>query len=122
MNLLEIGLCENVNEKVLIETLTRIGVANKKEKILYPSVYLYKKDGKYYLTHFKQLFVLKENGYNNLSEDDIKRLNSIAYCLYIWELIDVDLEKIKPYDTKVFVLPYKEKKNWKISHKYKLYQ
>ncbi len=119
--LLEVWLEDDVSEKIVIETLQRIGIINRKEKILYPSCYLYKKDDRYFLAHFKQLFLLEGNGYNNISQEDIKRLNSIAYCLFSWELIDVDLKKIEPYDTKVFVLPHKEKKDWKISHKYKIH-
>lgn len=120
LDLIEVNLCEGVSEKILIETLTRIGIADRKNKVLYPSTYLYKDEGKYFICHFKELFLLRDQGYNNISQEDIKRRNSIVYCLYNWELIDVDLEKIKPYDERVFILSYKEKKEWKIVHKYRM--
>lgn len=119
-DLIEISLCDNVNEKVVIETLSRIGICNKKEKILYPSCYLFKDDGRYYISHFKELFSLREDGYNNISQQDIERRNSIIYCLMVWGLIDVDEDIINPHNTFVFILPYSEKKDWTISHKIKL--
>ena len=119
-DLIEVRLGENVNEKIVIETLSRIGICNKKEKILYPSCYLIKEDGKYYLGHFKELFLLRSDGYNNISNQDIERRNSIIYCLWSWGLIDVDEDKILPHETFVFILPYNEKKDWVISHKYKI--
>lgn len=118
--LIEIEMYAGKNEKILIETLSRIGISDKKNKILWPSVYLYKKDDKLYLAHFKTLLGMQEGGYSNFSEEDKKRLNSIAYNLWNWELIETNLEKIEPYDSKVFVLPYAEKKNWKISHKLRI--
>lgn len=105
--------------KVIEETLNRIGVANKKEHILYPSCYLWKIDDDFYLMHFKQLFYITRNGgYNNISQEDLLRRNAIAFCLKNWKLIDVDEAKIKNKDSFVFVLPFTEKKNWKIQHKF----
>jgi len=116
-DLLEIKVL--VDEKVVKETLNRIGIANKKKKVLYPSCYLYEEDGKYYLAHFKQMFLLtRETAYNAICEDDILRRNAIAYCLRNWGLIEVDEEKIDPYNKFVFVLPHSQKKEWKISHKF----
>jgi hypothetical protein len=120
LDLIEVSICEGVSEKVIIETLTRIGIADKKNKILYPSVYLYKDNDRYFMCHFKELFLIRDEGYNNISQEDVKRRNSIVYCLYNWELIDVDLERIKPYDERVFILPYKDKRDWKITHKYRM--
>ena len=119
MELLKIDL--KVNEKIIQESLTRIGIANKKTKVLFPSCYLVKNEGEYYLAHFKEMFLLKDGGYDNVSDEDIKRRNAVAFCLKNWDLIDVDLETIKPYDTFVFVLPYKDKDDWKISHKINTY-
>lgn len=109
-----------VDKKVIKESLSRIGIADKKRKILYPSVYLYEKDGKDYLVHFKQMFLLgdKEDAYNNISEEDIHRLYAIAFCLKNWKLINVDEEKIKEHERFVFVLPYSQKNEWRIIHKY----
>lgn len=115
----ELGFCVDilVKENVVKETLSRIGIANKKEQILYPSCYLY--ESKIY--HFKELFLLTRNSaYNGITEDDYVRRNSIIFCLKNWGLVDVNEENIKPYDKKVFVLPYNEKRNWRILHKFNL--
>jgi hypothetical protein len=116
-NLLEVKVL--VDDKVIKETLNRIGIANKKEKILFPSCYLYEKEGKHYLVHFKQLFLLtRETAYNAICEDDILRRNAIAFCLKNWGLIDVADESIAPHNKFVFVLPHNQKSEWKISHKF----
>ncbi len=108
-----------VDEKIIKETISRIGIANKKQKVLFPSCYLYKKDDKFYLAHFKELFSLeREDAYDNVGEKDIVRRNAIAYCLKQWGLIEVSDEEIEPHDEFVFVLPFKEKKEWEIQHKY----
>jgi hypothetical protein len=118
-DLLEIELL--VDPKVVIETCTRIGIANKAKKILFPTCYLYQQDSKYYLVHFKELFlVTRDNAYNNICEEDILRKNAIAFCLVNWKLISVDLEKITPYNKFVFVLNHKDKSEWQISHKINL--
>jgi len=104
---------------VLKETLSRIGIANKKQKILYPSCYLYEAFDTFYIAHFKQLFLLtRQDGYNNLGPDDLCRRNGIIYCLKSWGLIDADDTSIEPHDKYVFVLPYKEKADWRIEHKF----
>lgn len=109
-----------VDKKVIKESLSRIGIADKKRKILYPSAYLYEKDGKDYICHFKQLFLLndKADAYNNIAEDDIHRLHSIVFCLKNWKLIEVDDELIKEHSRFVFVLPHSQKYDWKVVHKY----
>lgn len=108
-----------VDLKVIKETLNRIGICNKQQKILYPSCYLYKQDDKHFLVHFKELFLLtRDSAYNAICDDDILRKNSIAFCLRQWALIDVPEEKILPHNRFVFVLPYNQKKDWKISHKF----
>lgn len=110
-----------VDTKVINETLNRIGVANKKEKILYPSCYLWKIENTYYLIHFKQLFfITRDEGYNNISPSDISRRNAIAFCLKNWKLISVNEEEIKNKDEFVFVLPFSEKPNWIIQHKFNI--
>ena len=106
---------------VIRETLSRCGIANKKKKILYPSCYLYEAFGVYYIAHFKQLFLLtRQDGYNNLCEDDIARRNSIIFCLKNWGLVDVDESLIEPHDKFIFVLPFKEKNQWTISNKFNI--
>lgn len=111
----------NVDVKIIEETLCRVGVANKKDHILYPSCYLWKIENDYYLMHFKQLFSLtRDNGYDNISQADISRRNAIAFCLKNWKMITVDDELIKEKDEYVFVLPYSEKPNWDIQHKFNI--
>ena len=106
---------------VLKETLSRIGIANKKQKILYPSCYLYEAFDTFYIAHFKQLFLLtRQDGYGNLSNDDIKRRNAIAFCLENWGLINIKGEEIQDHDMFVFVLPYKEKHLWTICNKFNI--
>lgn len=110
-----------VNEKVVKESLSRIGVGNRKTKTIYPSCYLIERDGDYYLAHFKELFLLKDGGYNNISDEDVKRRNGVAFCLKNWGLIEVDDDAITPHDAFVFVLPFNQKKEWKIIHKINTY-
>jgi len=116
-NLLEVKVL--VDDKVIKETLNRIGIANKMKKILYPSCYLYETEGKHYLVHFKQMFLLtRETAYNAVCEDDLLRRNAIAFCLRQWGLIEVNEELITPHNNYVFVLPHNEKLDWQISHKF----
>jgi len=108
-----------VKNKIIKETLTRIGIANRKEKIIYPSCYLYEKDNKSYIVHFKQLFLLtRNNGYDNISKEDVTRRNAVIFCLKNWGLLDVNDEDIEPHNKFVFVLPFQQKNEWKISHKF----
>jgi len=117
MDLIEVKL--KTDEKVIKETLSRIGIANKKEKILFPSCYLYEKDDKSYIVHFKQLFLLeRENAYDNIGPEDILRRNAIIYCLKQWGLIEVDEKLIEPHNKFIFVLGHKAKKEWSIQHKF----
>ena len=108
---------------VIEETLSRIGVCDKKNKILYPSCLLYKDiDSKYYIAHFKEMFLIRQTkaSYNNISEEDLIKLNSIALLLEDWGLVDVisfdDLDEIET--VYVYVLPHLEKKNWLIKNKF----
>jgi len=115
--LLEVKLL--ADKEVIIETVSRMGIANTKKKILFPSCYLFEQDNKYYLCHFKEMFlVTRNNGYNNISEEDIVRRNAIAFCLKNWGLIDVEVSEIEPHNKFIFVLPYDEKDQWYINHKF----
>ena len=109
-----------VDIKVIKETLSRIGIANKKKNILYPTCYLYQNFEEYYIVHFKSMFLLtRPNGYNNISEKDIERKNSIIFCMKNWGLIDIiEDDDIEPHNEFVYVLPYQEKRYWTISHKF----
>lgn len=120
-----------VDVKIIKESLQRIGIANKKEKILYPSAYLVTEKDVYedgaedvfYIAHFKQLFLLmRKNSYNNFSDEDRTRLNAIIFCMKEWKLIEVDETLIESHNKFVFVLPHKDKKEWQIKHKIKLFR
>ena len=104
------------------ETLTRIGVASRKDKTLFQSCHILHKQGKYYITHFKELFAL-DGKTSTLSENDIQRRNTIALLLQDWNLIDVvntALVENKAPLSQIKVLPYKEKNEWNLVAKYNI--
>ena len=104
------------------ETLTRIGVASRKEKKLYQSCHILHKQGKYYIVHFKELFAL-DGKYANLTVNDVQRRNRITRLLVDWGLISVVSEEsilnIAPLN-QIKVLPYKEKHEWTLEQKYNI--
>lgn len=104
------------------ETLTRIGVASRKDKTLFQSCHILHKQGKYYITHFKELFAL--DGKNStLTENDIQRRNTIALLLQDWNLIDVvnsSMVENKAPLSQIKVLPFKEKNEWNMVAKYNI--
>jgi hypothetical protein len=104
------------------ETLTRIGVASRKEKKIYQSCHILHKQGKYYIVHFKELFAL--DGKNtNLSLNDVQRRNRIAQLLSDWGLISIvnatDIEDVAPLN-QIKVLSYKDKGEWTLESKYNI--
>ena len=104
------------------ETLTRIGVASRKDKTLYQSCHMLHKQGKYYIVHFKELFAL-DGKKATLVANDIQRRNTIALLLQDWNLIDVtDKTKVenKAPLSQIKVLPFKEKKEWNLVAKYNI--
>jgi hypothetical protein len=104
------------------ETLTRIGVASRKEKKLYQSCHILHKQGKYYIVHFKELFAL-DGKHANLTVNDIQRRNRIVQLLADWELITVnDLNKIQELAplNQIKVLSYKDKDEWVLETKYNI--
>ena len=105
------------------ETLTRIGIASRKEKTLFQSCHILHKQGKYYIVHFKELFAL-DGKTTNFTENDQARRNSIANLLAEWELVQlVDLEKsaapIAPLSL-VKIISFKEKSEWTLVTKYNI--
>ena len=104
------------------ETLTRIGVASRKDKPLFQSCHILHKQGKYYITHFKELFAL-DGKKSTLSGNDIQRRNTIALLLQDWNLIDIS-EKTRTEDkaplSQIKVLPFKEKSEWNLVAKYNI--
>ena len=104
------------------ETLTRIGVASRKDKTLFQSCHILHKQGKYYITHFKELFAL--DGKNStLTENDIQRRNTITLLLQDWNLIEVvntSMVENKAPLSQIKVLPFKEKSEWNMVAKYNI--
>ena len=104
------------------ETLTRIGVASRKDKTLYQSCHILHKQGKYFITHFKELFAL-DGKKVTLTENDIQRRNTISILLQDWNLIDI-VERSQADNkaplSQIKVLPFKEKKEWTLSAKYNI--
>ena len=104
------------------ETLTRIGVASRKDRKLYQSCHILHKQGKYYIVHFKELFAL--DGKNtNLSLNDVQRRNRIAQLLSDWGLISIvdksQIEDVAPLN-QIKVLSYKDKGEWTLESKYNI--
>ena len=102
------------------ETLSRIGVASRKEKKLYQSCHILHKQGKYYIVHFKELFALDGKD-TNLSENDIARRNTIVKLLSDWGLVTI---KNKPEPTaplsQIKIISFKEKEEWILETKYNI--
>lgn len=104
------------------ETLTRIGVASRKERKLYQSCHILHKQGKYYIVHFKELFALDGKS-TNLSLNDVQRRNRIIQLLSDWGLVSVvDSEKISDIAplNQIKVLAFKEKDEWTLESKYNI--
>ena len=104
------------------ETLTRIGVASRKDKTLFQSCHILHKQGKYYITHFKELFAL-DGKYANITVNDVQRRNRIVKLLVDWGLVDL-LEEEKILDiaplNQIKVIAYKEKSEWTLEQKYNI--
>ena len=95
--MLEVGLKEPDDFLKVRETLSRIGVASRKERKLYQSCHILHKQGRYYIVHFKELFAL-DGKKTNLSKNDIARRNTIAKLLRDWDLVDIlgEVEEVAP--------------------------
>ena len=118
--MLEVELKEPDDFLKIRETLSRIGVASRKEKKLYQSCHILHKQGKYYIVHFKELFALDGKD-TNLSENDIARRNTIAKLLGDWGLVIVkgELEPIAPL-SQIKIISFKEKDEWTLETKYNI--
>jgi hypothetical protein len=120
--MVEVNLREPDDFLKVRETLTRIGVASRKEKKLYQSCHILHKQGKYYIVHFKELFAL-DGKHANLTQNDIQRRNRITKLLVDWGLIDVaspeSIQDIAPLN-QIKVLAYKEKGDWVLEQKYNI--
>ena len=120
--MVEVKLNEPDNFLKVRETLTRIGVASRKEKKLYQSCHILHKQGKYYIVHFKELFAL-DGKYANLTVNDVQRRNRITRLLADWGLVSVvnedSIQDIAPLN-QIKVLPYKDKGDWMLEQKYNI--
>ena len=104
------------------ETLTRIGVASRKETTIYQSCHILHKQGRYYLVHFKELFAL-DGKHANLTSNDVQRRNRIAQLLADWGLVDIiDTSKIQDIAplNQIKVLSYRDKGDWILETKYNI--
>ena len=119
-NMLEVALKEPDDFLKVRETLSRIGVASRKEKTLFQSCHILHKQGKYFIVSFKELFAL-DGKETNLSENDIARRNTISKLLGDWGLVEVkgSLEPIAPL-SQIKVISFKDKENWKLETKYNI--
>lgn len=119
-SMLEVTLPEPDNFLKVRETLTRIGVASKKDKILYQSCHILHKQGRYFIVHFKELFAL-DGKEANISINDIERRNTIANLLGDWGLLKVSVPaNTQPQASlsQIKVVSYKEKHEWELVAKY----
>jgi len=120
--MIEVTLSEPDDFLKVRETLTRIGVASRKEKKLYQSCHILHKQGRYYIVHFKELFAL-DGKRANLTLNDVQRRNRITQLLVDWELISVTkpdaIEDVSPLN-QIKVIAYKEKDEWTLEAKYNI--
>ena len=121
-SMIEVGLREPDDFLKVRETLTRIGVASRKEKKLYQSCHILHKQGKYYIVHFKELFAL-DGKKANLSLNDVQRRNRIVQLLGDWGLVSINIKEsiadVAPL-SQIKVLAYKEKGDWTLESKYNI--
>ena len=121
-NMLEVQLKEPDDFLKVRETLTRIGVASRKDKKLFQSCHILHKQGRYFITHFKELFAL-DGKEANLTENDIERRNTIAQLLGDWGLIAIvntEVAENKAPLSQIKVLSFKEKDEWDLQAKYNI--
>ena len=120
-SLAEIELNDDEDFLKIRETLTRIGIASRKDRILYQSCHILHKQGKYYIVHFKELFKL-DGKPTSIDEGDIGRRNTIVTLLEQWKLLSV-LDKSKIEEpvaplSQIKIIPFKDKSEWKLTTKY----
>ena len=121
-NMLEVTLNEPDDFLKIRETLTRIGVASRKDNKLYQSCHILHKQGRYFIVHFKELFLL-DGKKSNLEENDVARRNTIATLMSDWGLLTVDnknnLNPIAPL-RQIKIISYKDKGQWELCPKYNI--
>jgi len=121
-NMLEVKIKEPDDFLKIRETLTRIGVASRKERKIYQSCHILHKQGRYFIVHFKELFAL-DGKTANIFSNDIERRNTIAQLLSDWGLVElvnaIEVESKAPL-SQIKVLPFKEKHEWVLEPKYNI--
>ena len=120
--MIEISLSEPDDFLKVRETLTRIGVASRKEKKIYQSCHILHKQGRYFIVHFKELFAL-DGKHANLTQNDVQRRNRIVQLLVDWGLVEIlnadKIQDIAPLN-QIKVLSYKDKGDWILETKYNI--
>ena len=122
-DLVEVTFPERDDFLKIRETLSRIGVASRREQELFQSCHILHKRGKYYITHFKELFKL-DGKPTNIDESDIGRRTTIVGLLEQWNLVSVvnksQIEEPKAPLSQIKIIPFKEKNDWKLTTKYSI--
>lgn len=120
---IEVSLNEQDDFLKVRETLTRIGVSSRKEKVLYQSCHILHKQGRYYIVHFKELFAL-DGKPSNITENDIQRRNAIANLLEEWGLVTILNPKLLEDNMaplhQIKIISFKEKDDWELIAKYNI--
>jgi hypothetical protein len=122
-NLIEVTLAEKDDFLKIRETLTRIGVAAKKENVLYQSCHILHKQGKYYIVHFKELFAL-DGKPSSIVDNDVARRNTIVNLLSEWGLITIvspeRIEEPRAPLSQIKIIAHKDKNDWELVAKYNI--
>ena len=118
---LEVSLKDPEDFLKVRETLSRIGVASKKEKVLYQSCHILHKKGRYFITHFKELFALDGKA-ADFQDNDLQRRNTIAKLLSDWGLVDIISKDVDDYAplSQIKIISFKEKGEWELIPKYNI--
>ena len=122
VNMLEITLAEPDDFLKVRETLTRIGVASRKENKLFQSCHILHKQGRYYIVHFKELFML-DGKKANLEQSDVERRNTIATLLADWGLVEIQNKEVAQDCAplrQIKIIGYKDKDQWELCPKYNI--
>ena len=121
-DMIEVRLKEDDDFLKVKETLTRIGIASRREKKLFQSCHILHKQGRYFIVHFKELFLL-DGKKSNLEENDVARRNTIAQLMSDWGLIMIEntkqLDPLAPM-RQIKIIPFKEKEKWELCPKYNI--
>ena len=121
-DMLEVTLNEPDDFLKIRETLTRIGVASRKDNKLYQSCHILHKQGRYFIVHFKELFLL-DGKKSNLEENDVARRNTIATLMSDWGLLSITNSAVtenKAPMRQIKIIPFKEKEQWELCPKYNI--